>query len=169
MYNGFLRNTFLEKPDYILNILLEPANSFVVAIPYMALGYYMNNNKIGHLSCNIRIVSLIFCIILFFTETYICKSVYHKTDVFISLIPLTALLVYMLTSIDIHLNQTLALFMRKSSILIYLSHAVFIQFLGYLGIACGAMCFMCTLILSIMFSCVIIFGSTKFAVLKKMY
>lgn len=170
MYNGVLRNTFLEKPDYILNILLEPANSFVVAIPYMTLGYYMSRkNHTNCFSLNKVIIALMLFVAILFVETYCCKSIYNKTDAFLSLIPITAFLIYILTSINMRLNKKLALFMRQSSILIYLSHTLFIHLLGYFGIARGALCFMCTLILSITFSSLVIYGSTKFKLLKNLY
>lgn len=141
------------------------------AFPYMSLGMLIAKSKDKGKNKNIKkyLIIHIVSLILLIIECFIFVVKYHTLVkvLWISVLPLTYSLFIILNNIDIKLNKDVSLLLRKLSILIYVSHNWFMlllnKYLTYISL------FFATLIVSTIFSLIIIKLSNKFKFLNYLY
>lgn len=102
----------------------------------------------------------IFCILVLHTGT---------TILWIFVLPASYFLVRITLSVDLRISKLTAVFMRKVSTLIFVSHSLFIELLRLFGIGNHIVLFLGTAILSILFGMVVVKISEKVPILKNLY
>jgi len=176
MWYGIISKTDFCNYFDLFGRAFMPANSFIIAVPYILIGKHIAENK----SINIPTIFLWIFVLLGLIEIHLCRKTFNKPidDVYISLIPITATLFVYLKNLKSTNNpqiQKLSNFMRKSSILIYLLHCIFIylltqtELLKRMGLFMPSSMFVVVLILSFLTSFVIIYLSHYYIVLKRLY
>ena len=169
LYYGLIKDTALYKPYWLFNIALCPAHSFITAIPFCIAGKLLAEQPFT-VSTFKKYLFLILSLILGCVETVLCKSSYYMSDTFISLFIFAPVLLSLLLPIKVNIHQSLALYFRKTSILIYLIHLPVIFLLShYFQIEKGVSCWVYTLLCAIGFSTAIYLLSKRIPILKRLY
>ena len=176
MWYGLLRGTMFETYYHYFGLVVMPANSFIIAIPYLIIGKWFAEKmipKINYLLCVIFVLMAV-------VEVCICKDSFNKPfdDVYISLIPLSIIIFQFASKISISKTSSLnsvCRFLRKCSILIYLLHPVFIYIFEQFGLFQTQsdynplVFFLSVLVCSVLCSSLIIALSKRYNFLKYMY
>lgn len=172
-------NIIVQKYNAIYN-LITPSESFLIAIPYMAIGYYLAKNKV----CTTWNVSVLWgviiglCAICLYEaqmcrklyDAYIIRDINPRFECFFTIIPMVFLILVALPKTFVKLKTNTCIYMRKLSILIYLSHQILMMIIYKLiGIENGLSFYILTLISSLSFSIIIIWLSKYFKILKYLY
>lgn len=176
MWYGLISGTWFEKYYHYFGIVVMPAQSFIIAIPYLIIGKLIAENKIS------KIPSLLcfFFVILAIVEVHICKNSFNKPfdDVSLSLVPLTIILFQLSSKIRIaETSQIFPIcrFLRKSSIMIYLLHPIFVYVFLQMGlfqkesVINSLSLFLTVFLCSFLCSSLIIVASQRIKLLKYMY
>lgn len=147
------------------------SNSFIAAIPFCVIGRYIAINedvllkKVSYL----RYVLLGF-IVFGIYEIFVCRQYYLMTDSFLSLYPIIFLIVILLISYSLPINKNVSQFLRKMSIIIYLSHGIVMRLLRlWCNMEEGVSMFLLTALFSVLISYLIVKLSSKFQFLKYLY
>lgn len=147
------------------------SNSFIAAIPFCVIGRYIAINedvllkKVSYL----RYVLLGF-IVFGIYEIFVCRQYYLMTDSFWSLYPIIFLIVILLISYSLPINKNVSQFLRKMSIIIYLSHGIVMRLLRlWCNMEEGVSMFFLTALFSVLISYLIVKLSSKFQFLKYLY
>lgn len=160
---------YLPFGDFIRKVFLYfyCDQSFVTAIPFVYIGLYLAKNKIS-LSKKTALVIILLSIIIYMVEAFLCQPA--RQTISFSIIPIIFCLMYLATTYNIDIYTKALVFMRKSSILIYLSHCVVIFIvMRYTSIKMGTILFVITSIVSMISSWVIILLSRRISLLKRLY
>lgn len=95
---------------------------------------------------------------------------YFLPSATIAILPFTFVLVTLMLGNNVFENTPFVAFCRKSSILIYLLHGVIKQvFVILTGIGYGLIMFIVTWSISVLFAYIIIKGSEKYSLLRRLY
>lgn len=176
LWYGLVRGTCIETYYNYFGLVFLPAGSFIIAIPYLVIGKLLAEGKIP----NIPYLACILIVILTGAELYVCRNSYNNPfdDVYLSLVPLSIILFQLASKIQISDTSyitSICRFLRKSSILIYLLHPVFVYLILQTGIIEKTLennfwlLFVIVVICSILLSSIIIRLSKRFGLLKHMY
>ena len=169
LYYGLIRDTPFRQKYWLFNMVFCPANSFITAIPYCLAGKYLATKE-RFPSSHILWAFLIAVFFLGVVETTLCKPLHYISDTYVSLYLFTPLLVSLLLSSRIHLSDKKALYLRKTSILIYFIHLPILFILQhFFHLEKGPASWLVTLFSAILFSTVIYFLSRKIPLLKHLY
>lgn len=169
MYYGFIKNTALLKPYWLFNMALCPAHSFITAIPFCIAGLFLAERPFT-LSINKKYLFLLLALLLGCLETVLCRSYCYMSDTYISLFVFAPILVSLLLQIKVNIPHSLALYFRKTSILIYLIHLPIIFLLNhYCHIESGPLCWLCTTLSAIIIATIIYRLSKTVPLLKRLY
>ena len=173
-YGNFINNTcFNVIYVYWDKIFGSFQNGFIVGIPYFYVGsiLYYNNVKINNKSI---ITGLFISLFLLMIEVYFTHhlNLILYNDCYFLLLPTSVFLFLLCKNSNININNHI--FLRKSSIIIYLSHFIFLAYIK--GIAkifhfeiANIYWFLSVLILCLLFSTLIIRFSEKIKWLKYLY
>lgn len=176
MWFGLIRGTQIESNFTYFCLIFMPAQSFIIAIPYLLIGKLIAEKKVPIIP---SLLSILF-VTLAFIEIYICRNTFNKPfdDVYLSLVPLTIIVFQIANKIKYTGSSWLSsicIFLRKSSILIYLTHPIFVYIFLQTdwykndNLTNSLLLFLTVLTCSIISSLVLIALSNRFLVLKKMY
>ena len=103
MYSELITNCHtLYKIISYINYVIVPVNSFIIAIPFVTMGYFISTRK-RLLSKKIALSGLFLSFICAFVEVYVCEDIHSKTDTYLSLIPLSYYLMNYLLTLNISL------------------------------------------------------------------
>lgn len=169
MYGGFIQMIPDIGGGMICVLDAICANqSFIVAVPYMFIGYKLTTN-----SChtNTSILSLLVLLTLLFgaIEVYLCKPYCHGSSVSIYMPVFIYLIVSLFLVFKVDISDKLSLYLRNTSILIYLIHPIIMFFLSNINIHEGLKLFVITLILTVSLSLGVVRFSQSFRILKLLY
>ena len=139
--------------------------SFVQAVPYVTLGYFMAKHEGRPIKNKTGLLLLLLFLIIAVLEVR-----FFLPSATIGILPLTFILVLLLINNNFMENTPFVGFCRKSSILIYLLHGVIKHILVMVTeVGYGPTMFMVTWTISVLFAYIIIKGSGKFSLLRKLY
>lgn len=182
-YRFVLQSLNIAKMWSLMDLILLPAESFIVAIPYFMLGFYLTkmefikkcntNNKESLLLISVMVLPLI-------AESIACLYAYRYSQIlmdnprfehFFMLIPVVCLMMMSCLMIrKTFFSNKIAVFIRNQSILVYLIHRPIMLFVYKLGIEpIGVVFYTITLLFSITFATLIIFSSKKIKALRYLY
>lgn len=176
LWYGLIRGTRIESYYNYFGFVFMPANSFVIAIPYLIIGKLFAEKRIPEINYFLCVIFVLVAVV----EVCICKYSFNKPfdDVYISLIPLSIIIFQFASKISVSKTSSLnsvCRFLRKCSILIYLLHPVFIYIFEQFGLfqAQGdynpLVLFLTVLVCSVLCSSMIIALSKRYNLLKYMY
>lgn len=131
---GCIKSTWSPLFENIFSIKISDwlgsRNGLFYAFPYIALGMFLAKNPTYITKNRFRSLALSFITSLIFLgiESFIFVIFFHtkSTILWFSVLPCTFFLFLIALRINIHLNKEVCLFLRKISILIYVSHTFFI-------------------------------------------
>jgi len=129
-YQGFIENSLIDIVLSPLSYILQPPTSFISAVIFIILGKILAENysqSAWHLN-KYYIMALIIIVLLGVIEVTVLRSecnIYFQNS-YIALVPFTYLSIKMMLGMNSQLPSTVINFLRSSSILIYLSHPVFV-------------------------------------------
>ena len=146
----------------------------------MSIGWIATKNK-RYLKKN-NVITWSFMLLLLFvllTEAYICKALYMpylilcdnpRFEAFISIVPIVYLLLSALPATKVSLSECVCTYLRKMSILIYLSHQIIMMLIWkVIGLCIGLEFYLVTVMVSVVLSICVIEFSKKFQYLKYLY
>lgn len=146
-------------------------NGLFYASVYVALGMYIAKKNTEPISEQKNVLGFIVSMLCLVVESIFCILVLHTdtTILWISVLPASYFLVRITLSVDLRISKLTAVFMRKVSTLIFVSHSLFIELLRLFGIGNHIVLFLGTAILSILFGTVVVKISEKVPILKNLY
>lgn len=172
MYNGLIPNVFdATYCKYFKSFLyyISASQSFILAIPYCILGIKLVNLDLG-LTLKNELLILLLLAILATIESYICVPIYSSHNASLLIIPVVFMVVHMCLKYEINIRPEIVVFLRKSSILLYLTHSIVEYFFReYAGLDYGIVLTVITIILSLILSFLIVFLSNYIKPLKFLY
>lgn len=171
MYNGLV--SYLPMPyGRIINSFLyyiSASQSFVLAIPYCILGIKLVNTDFG-LTFTKELLILLSLILLAVLEAYLCMPICSRQNASLLIIPVVFMIVYICLKHEINVNPVILVFLRKTSILIYLIHSIVEHFLmKNAGMDYGFNLAMFTALISLFFAILIVYLSIYIKPLKLLY
>lgn len=165
-YYYLLTNTSFEIYWTKLNQIIYPSESFIIAIPYMLIGKYLAENfKKSVINLNVTIAIFVLSFLLMIAESLFCLSLSSHSlelmanprfEVFIML-PITVyFFIRVVLSYEVLISQNLSKYIRKMSILIYLTHQPLMLVIYKLGVEPVGVCFFILTVLLSVFTAVAI-------------
>lgn len=169
MYNGLI--SYLPCSNFINTFLyyISAAQSFVLAVPYCILGIILVRTDFK-ITLRKDLLVLGSLIVLTIIEALLCKPIYVRQNASLLIIPVVFMTVYFCIRHEINISPTLAVYLRKTSILIYLTHSIVEYYLKqWTGIDFGLNLMLFTFIISLVISTIIVFLSNYIKPLKYLY
>lgn len=161
-----------------LSRVICPSESFIVAIPYMLIGKYIADNNRTNTSKYSMITLLILIVVLLaeaevcklFTKAIIADVVNPRYEVFILLPVISYMLVKLSINYQIPISNEMSKKLRNMSILIYLFHRLSLILIHKIGMQTeGILCFIVSIVISIVFSVTIIYLSKAVRFVRYLY
>lgn len=163
-YYGLFSKPIQEFLDYLI-IFFPPTNTFWSSVIFISIGkwfcegHFFNTRK----SCVFLFISLVFYVF----EIVVLKDYQRRTDCFLSLIPVAMLVFSCLVNVNLCIDDSTCVIIRKMTLCIYLLH-------GYVlwGVRTviphykGFFCFVIITITSVFFSVILLKLSAKHNRLK---
>lgn len=170
LYYGVVNNTCFGGLNRALSGHFPFANSFCAAFLFVQVGRHFAENGI-EIGTKPLWRMLAICILLAILEVSLLKdSGWRITDSFVSLIPLSVVIVALTIKSSICIPVNAAKWMRKSSTILYVSHGLFLFLFGnLLNIPDGVSLFVYTLGCSLLLSGILISLSKNNEHLKYLY
>ncbi len=168
MWYGLIADTPLRQPYWIFNMMLCPANSFIIAIPYCILGKYLAEGRIKP-SQKQGALLLLGAIAVSIFEIWLCRDSYWMTDTYWGLLFLAPILVWCMLQAQFYISNKISKCLRNCSTLVYLSHLPFKFLFLHLNVGGGWKLFLLTLVASLVFSITIWLLSLRIRPLKYLY
>lgn len=176
-YSGFVDLFLSEKGvrfHEILSFVFVPANSFIVAIVYVALGKIVaewiqrGNGNLINKSCNVWLIILFFILGCF--EIYLIQWSAKTNDAFMVLPFITFFILIWLLKTNLNVPTHICQYMRSMSILIYILHPLF-NFLNPIlfDVDFGIKLFIITFLQSLFTAFSIVILSKRFHLLKRFF
>jgi len=172
MYNGLV--SYLPYIPYgkTINSFLyyvSAPQSFVLAIPYCILGIKLVNTDLG-LSFKKELLILLSLIALTIIEAYLCMPICSRLNASLLIIPVVFMTVYICLRHEVKINSILTVFLRKTSILIYLIHCIVLFFLmKYAEMDYGITLTLYTVLITLVLATSIVYLSCFIKPLKYLY
>jgi len=169
MYNGIVSHLPNGKTINIFLYYISAPQSFILAIPYCILGIKLVTVDFD-LSLKTELLILVFLIVLAIIEAFLCKPIYSRQNASLAIIPIVFMIIYICLKHDVNVKSSILVFMRKSSILIYLIHCIVIYFLKtYAGLDFGMSLAIYTAIISLLLAMSIVYLSEYIKPLKYLF
>lgn len=169
MWYGLIAGTPIRPVYWYYVILLCPANSFIVAIPYCIAGKFLAENESPISKKNV-LWFLAAAVILSIFEAGICKETQWMTDSFFGLLLITPCLVWLMANTSVNISPKTSRCLRSMSTLIYLSHLPIKTFvMSHFHLGEGLPLFFLTLAISFCFALTIYLLSLRIRPLKYLY
>lgn len=168
MWYGLIADKPVRSAYWLFNMILCPANSFIIAIPYCILGKFLAEGVFNP-SRKEGVLLLTAAILISALEIWICRNTYWMTDSYLGLLFLSPLLVWFMSQSSIGFSDNVSKCLRNCSTLIYLSHLPFRFLFMYLNVGYGWKLFLLTLSASLVFSFTIWLLSLWIRPLKYLY
>lgn len=172
MYNGLI--SYLPYSPYgkIINSFLyyiSAAQSFILTVPYCILGIRLVNSDFK-LTLNKELLILLALIILTIIEADFCQPIFCRQNASLMIIPVVFMTVYICLRHEINMPPHFLVFLRRSSILIYLLHSIVQHFLMiYAGLELGFDLMVLTALITLLLSILIVYLSNYIKPLKYLY
>lgn len=179
-YRFILQSLNIAEIWSLLDLVLLPAESFVVAIPYFLLGYCLTKIDFNKELSNIESFLLVGLMALpLVIESLACLYAYRYSQMlmdnprfehFFMLIPVVCLMMVSCLRIRNYFSDKMAFFLRNQSILIYLLHRPLMLVIYKLGIEPqGLMFFLTTILITVPVATIIILLSKKMKLFRYLY
>lgn len=170
MWYGLISGTPVRQPYWYFNMLLCPANSFVVAVPYCIAGKFLAEGQIRLSPRWKGFAALGVAVLLCVAELAICKDSQWMSDTYLGLLLLSPILVGLLSETNIPIGKETSKCLRNVSTLVYLCHWPFMFFISRaIGKDSGWQVYLWTLAASLVFSILVYLLSKRFRALKYLY
>ena len=169
MYNGLV--SYLPWAGKINAFLyyISAAQSFILAIPYCIMGIILVNADL-RLSFKKEVLVLLALVALAIAEAYLCIPLYARMNASLLIMPIVFMTVYIALRHEVKISSAVAVFMRKTSIIIYLLHCIVIHFLiKYAGFGYGMGLALLTSVITLAAACLIVYLSRYIKPLKYLY
>ena len=167
MYNGLI--SYLPYIPSSFLYYISAAQSFILAVPYCILGIRLVNTDLK-LTLGKELLILFALIILTILEAYFCQSISSRQNASLMIIPVVFMTVYICLRHEINLSPPVLVFLRKSSILIYLIHSIVQHFLMiYAGLEIGFNLMVLTAFITLLLAILIVYISNYIKPLKYLY
>lgn len=169
MYNGLVSYLPCSKAINAFLYYISAAQSFVLAIPYCILGIKLVDTDFG-LTIKKELFILLLLIALTIIEAYLCMPICSRLNASLLIIPVVFMVVYVCLRHDINIPSKLVVFLRKSSILIYLIHCIVLHLLmKYAELDFGFSLMLYTSLISLALGIIIVYLSKYIKPLKYLY
>ncbi len=170
MWYGLIAGTPARQPYWLFNMMLCPANSFIVAVPYCIAGKFLAEGRIRFSPRWKGFAALAAALLVCILELAICKDSYWMSDTYLGLLLLSPILVALLSETDVPIGKETSKCLRNLSTLIYLCHWPFMFFISKaLGQSSGWRLYLLTLAASIVFSVLVYLLSKRIKALRYLY
>lgn len=169
IWYGLISGTPVRPYYWSFNMLLCPANSFIIAIPYCILGKYLAENQLRfsrEASFGLLALAFLFSVL----EIWTCRNSYWMSDVFLGLLFICPLLVWLMANTTLGIPYGTSKCLRSVSTLVFLSHLPIRDFVSSSpAFSEGWPLAVSTLTISVLFSIAIYFLSLRIQVLRYLY
>lgn len=170
MYSGVV----LDLPqghtivEFLKNICAS--QSFIVAVPYVWIGMLIaKHGKINYRLKNLQI-TLLLIVILGASEAYLCKNICYGKTVSLCMPLFIFYLSNLALSLNVSISNKISMYLRISSILLYLIHPVVILVLNhFMHIPMGGVLFLLTTMITVIISFSIVLLSNRYVILRHLY
>ena len=161
--------------------IISPTGSFIVAMPYMMIGkYFASHQEVYNKKISVNEwLLLVVVIVLGAVEAWFCHRMYFpiinlesnpRFEEYLFLVPMTIILARILPMIKVNISDRYTKYMRKSSILIFLSHQILLLLIYKAGFQSQCLTFyLAGVVTSSLFAYLIIELSSRVKVLKYLY
>ena len=169
MYNGLLAS--LPYGDAVNRFLsnIAAAQSFILAIPYCVMGMLLTKTEL-HLSAKKEIIIFIILLICVFIEAMLCRPICSRQNASLFILPTVFFIVYLLLHHELDVNEQLSIYMRKTSIIMYIMQRLVMLFLNYyIGIELGWLMTILTILITVPAAGFIVYASKRVKVLRLLY
>lgn len=169
MWYGLISGTPVRPIYWFYNMVLCPANSFIVAIPYCILGKFLAESKREMPKKTLLLFLAVACLFSV-VEAGICKDSYWMSDTYLGLLFLSPLLVSLMAKTEVPIGTETSRCLRSMSTLIYLSHLpIRYLFTSTLHLPEGGRLLILTLAASLVFSLAVFLLSRRVRLLRYLY